>query len=761
MEKETKEYNEPNPKKLKLNNTGNQSQPKISVFLPKAQKVNQTLDNEEYKSSKKRKNSQITSPDASIIKSSKEDYEDFQNEISELDQTFLNLKVQVLEEDAIEKPFPDISSLYKANANEIQQNEEKTEEDAKRIVGGKVSEEKEGNFRNFFLRIIILDAKSSKKKKTPGSSNNRPLEVAKLLMDEELKSYFKRDPNNPYNVSCKSCNSSLVPRRPDLIKHLNTGKCKNFFDDPNHKNLLEKYTKGASEAKAEILWSFLTVMRNLSFNLSDFVTPIFRSMFSDSKASSKLKINRHKTKEIIEKVLLESIAREIKANMKNAFTMSFDHSRDVSNKNEFMISVAYLQEEPKIFIRRVVFEILEQNNTKASEIFKALNDIFTSNKLEYRSLLGTMSDNANEMIGEDNGLISHIKSRNNSLFHNTCICHSINLILSNLLKWASKSNDYSDFSGIPVFLNKIASYFNYSYKRENDYNNFIEDFLQRMKERKVEFYSDIKLSSFKKINRYIPTRFLSLGQAIKDLLPQWRVLHLFWQHQKDRKKELSLTSDQIQELEDFIETMSDSSFKFHLTVLLAITQTLNKENVNFQTDSSKLHVVLQNSHRLLKTFAKTLIKEDIYSNLEKEYESLADFKFISSRIESEEEFVENFNNIIDFTRPINGIDFSVNISSISSSEKKRAKKIIVKLCELIQNHLPLKVTTFKAFELLDIKKRKIKNSVSLFRDHLLKRFCRAYKMEDFEIILKEYEQLVAVEDEKLPMNPENYIESNL
>jgi len=482
-------------------------------------------------------------------------------------------------------------------------------------------------------------------------------------------------------------------------------------------------------------------------------------MFPDSKTIPKLKINRHKTKNIIENVLLGVIQRDVNKKIKNMFTLALDHSRDISNKNEFMISVSYLEEDPVISIRRVVYEICEQNNTSSQESFATIKELFSQNKISFRSILSIMSDNANEMIGEENGLIAHFKAQNNSIYSNTCIAHSINLVLANLLKRASKSVEFKDFANIPVFLNKISSYFAYSYKRESDYNGFVEDFLQKMKEQNNQFYSNLK--SFPKIRRYAPTGFLSLGEVIKCLLPQWQVLAKFWSHQKCRAKELTLNKEQIEDLDNFLDDMGDNSLKFYLTLLYSLTNTLNKENINFQFNQTKLHVVYPNSLRLLRKFAMCLIKEEYLEVLEKEPENLANFKFLSKLLVPEEAFLNNLKGIIDFDSPIQNVDFSVNLTKIKSSEIKVAKKIFIEPCELIQDHLPLQDITVKSFQLLDITKRKIKNSVTLFRDNLLKKFCRAYLFEDYDTILQEYELLVSAEDENLPNNPFNYRESNL
>jgi len=192
---------------------------------------------------------------------------------------------------------------------------------------------------------------------------------------------FKRDPNNSSNVECKACGSSLVTRKPDLQKHLITDKCKKALSNPNR---IDKYVRGVSEAKTEIQWAFITVTRNLSFLLSDHVLPIFQTMFFDSKVVSSMIVNRHKTEAIIDNVILGAAEKNVTKGLQNTFSICFDHSRDISNNNEFMLTGAYFEEKPKPFIRRTVLEVLEQNTTKAEETFDTVNSFFDANRISFQ-----------------------------------------------------------------------------------------------------------------------------------------------------------------------------------------------------------------------------------------------------------------------------------------------------------------------------------------------------------------------------------------
>ena len=48
--------------------------------------------------------------------------------------------------------------------------------------------------------------------------------------------------------------------------------------------------------------------------------------------------------------------------------------RDISNKNELMIAAPFFNED-KNEVKRVVFQIIEQNDTKAKKIYESLKEV--------------------------------------------------------------------------------------------------------------------------------------------------------------------------------------------------------------------------------------------------------------------------------------------------------------------------------------------------------------------------------------------------
>ena len=84
--------------------------------------------------------------------------------------------------------------------------------------------------------------------------------------------------NKPSHVLCKYCKKSYIPRPCDLDKHISTKKHKDAEQNDKQK-LFSEFASGNKVAGVEILWSFFTIYRNLSFNLSEFAGFFLQSMF--------------------------------------------------------------------------------------------------------------------------------------------------------------------------------------------------------------------------------------------------------------------------------------------------------------------------------------------------------------------------------------------------------------------------------------------------------------------------------------------------
>ena len=567
--------------------------------------------------------------------------------------------------------------------------------------------------------------------------------------------FFERDKNDTKKIWCNVCMESYIPDLTSQKRHL--GKQKHLNNITKKKENIQAYLSFPDFtplSRASMIWSHLTVMRNLSYNLSDFIGKYFPHMFKDSQAATKIQLYRQKVQKIVNMVLVPYIENICQKYMKNICSLMIDGSRDISNKNELMIAAPFFNED-KNEVKRVVFQIIEQNDTKAKKIYESLKEVLSEQGIPFRSILSVMTDNARDMCAEQ-GLTGLLKSQNNSIYTFTCICHCLNLILKHLLKFL-KSDDFdieSNQISIEDFVNTLTSVFHYSYKKEEQYTKFKENFLKN-KKRNGNLYQNHE--KFIKISSYSEVRFLSLGNALNSILPQWKCLEEFFKEQIENRKVNELSKKQVQIYEEISSMMLQNDFKYFFLIMKMIVDELNTLNKVFQKHKTQIHLIFPLSWKLLHKYINILylpIEEEKLQNPTKLKKTLQDHKnFVKNNI-----FLQSLQNYIDFNQEF--IEFGVNLDNLSFEIIDLSKKTFSNLCVLILEYLPIHNKTTEAFQLLDPRKRKrIINGLTLFRDYLLKRFVFCYGFQNYDLLLEEFQEFSEIEDIELPVNLEKYVSS--
>ena len=596
---------------------------------------------------------------------------------------------------------------------------------------------------------VVDEEKKSKK-------NKNEVKTCKALEDSSIKEVFESDKNDTSRLYCTVCQSRHKAVVWDLKQHLNLKSHKD--NEEKKKNQLQttmvKYMEGQEIARSEIIWSFLTVSRNLSFNFTDYASDYFPHMFNDSKIAQKITINRKKTKRIIEDVLLKTIEASMICNLRRVFSFSIDCSRDCSNTNQMILAVHYFDENQFKFVHSI-FEIFEQNQTKGQLIFQTIQNQFNINRIEWKSVISVSTDSGSDFVGNKNGAIAHMLAMNKSIFHNTCICHKLDNLIKKVFSWLDDVRvDDSDSEGgeeddsipwnkeiewpnkipdVREFTNQISAYMNYSYKREDDYRNFTIEYLENKK--KEGLY--LSCNGFLQIKRYVRTRWLSLGKCIEDFLPQWEAFHAFLKLQIDKSKSkiLKLDKRQKQNINEMIEMLSNNSFKFHYILMSFIIATLNLSNQLFQSESSQLHLLFSEIRRLFQIFGRIIMHD---SSFMKDSDSPFEVSPSKWKLYKNEEFLEQINNYIDFSDP--NLEFKIDLNKIDEKDILLAKELFKQALLSLVNYLPVNDEIIKAFQLLDPRKRNINQSIFLFREKLLKVFVSCY---DRTFLLNEYAKILS------------------
>ena len=134
--------------------------------------------------------------------------------------------------------------------------------------------------------------------------------------------------------------------------------------------------------------------------------------------------------------------------MKKLCSISLDYSRDRSNKNCFALAATYFEEKVHT-IKRVVYELIEQNKTSAADALKSVDTLFQSDFIKYENVISITTDNAYDMIAQ-NGLVGKMKLKNPNIYSLGCVCHKLNLILKYILEWTNQKLEVEELDIPPI-----------------------------------------------------------------------------------------------------------------------------------------------------------------------------------------------------------------------------------------------------------------------------------------------------------------------
>ena len=118
-----------------------------------------------------------------------------------------------------------------------------------------------------------------------------------------------------------------------------------------------------------------------------------------------------------------NIKSKLIANIKASpvFAIQLDESVDVANLSQLMVFVRYVHnqaiEEDFFFCRPL------ETTTKASDVFKLVEEFFETEKLDWNKLVGVCTDGAPAMLGARSGFVELVKRKNPNIIATHCIIH--------------------------------------------------------------------------------------------------------------------------------------------------------------------------------------------------------------------------------------------------------------------------------------------------------------------------------------------------
>ena len=122
-------------------------------------------------------------------------------------------------------------------------------------------------------------------------------------------------------------------------------------------------------------------------------------------------------------ILACDIKSELIANLKASpvFAIQLDESVDVANLSQLMVFVRYVHnqaiEEDFLFCRPL------ETTTKASDVFKLVEEFFETEKLDWDKLDSVCTDGAPAMLGARSGFVEFVKRKNPNIIATHCMIH--------------------------------------------------------------------------------------------------------------------------------------------------------------------------------------------------------------------------------------------------------------------------------------------------------------------------------------------------
>ncbi|KAL8590432.1 hypothetical protein ACOMHN_011645 [Nucella lapillus] len=228
------------------------------------------------------------------------------------------------------------------------------------------------------------------------------------------------------------------------------------------------------------------------------------------------------------------------------------------------------------------------DSSTGENIFHLLDDTLTSLGTDWTKCLSLVCDNAATMTGVNKGVISYVRKKTPKVHLAGCVCHLLNLAAKKATKAFQGEFDFDDI------LRQISWYMSKSTNRE-----------QRLKQLQ-------KQCGTPELNviDHCPTRWLSMGLALRRLLQQWKPLQMFFEEEckkdiKGKYEEEKKRSSIRTRVHDFLKRSTAKLYALFLSFAMESFDILNQE---LQTDAAKIHVVKRNLEQFYRKLLISFVK---------------------------------------------------------------------------------------------------------------------------------------------------------
>lgn len=400
------------------------------------------------------------------------------------------------------------------------------------------------------------------------------------LADKSFKDWvvFIEDKNK---VKCKFCACVIAAKKSRLEEHYKSKKhLQNSTPFTSVKQKVIDFEKEKFSDKIKIAEARISmyVAKHTSINAVDHLSYIVNHNLGDNETASKIKLGRSKCSAIIKNVLAPHFINDLIDDIDNGFySLLVDESTDMSTVKFLGITIVYYsKKEMKLINTFLKLQELEEHN--AQGIVGAIKKVLMEFKLEMEKMVGIGTDNAAVMVGAHNGVYAQLKKDIPRLVHIPCICHSLQLAVSEASAKCLPRN-------LDFMLSETYAWFSRSSTRQNFYKS-IYSVLNEGK-------------SPLKIVRACDTRWLSIEPAIVRVLDQWIELKTHF--------DIVRISEKCYTAEILSQMFKDDTNHAYFLFLKPVLSEVQRVNKHFESSIADITMMLDDIYLLLSSILNKIV----------------------------------------------------------------------------------------------------------------------------------------------------------
>ncbi|KAJ8914868.1 hypothetical protein NQ315_014881 [Exocentrus adspersus] len=392
---------------------------------------------------------------------------------------------------------------------------------------------------------------------------------------------------------CIFCNKPIEGGKSHLDRHEKNTRHnqlkRQIVNTKNVASLLQKNSEkdrllnSVTEAEYKLIMG-LIVEHNSPMLLMDHLPKLLASSAPDSKIINNIKCARSKTTQMIHMLKAEAESVLVEQLKVTKFSIIIDETTDISSKKCLAILVRFVDNNSCV-IKENLLGLVEVEKCDAEGLTRTILDVLHKFDIDHQNVIGFAADNASVMMGEFGGVQAKLKQLiNQNIFVIGCICHSLHLCASEACKKIP--------SGIEEFVQDIYNYISRSPKRLKIY---------------AEFQQFVELKPHKLL-RLSQTRWLSLEAVVKRVLEQWQGLKLFFISEVSEEKDFARPNS-------ILEKLNNYEYELYLNFIAHVLPMVNKLNIEFQSETPKIHLLFERITSLYKTILKYYLKRQYVDNI--------------------------------------------------------------------------------------------------------------------------------------------------